>query len=108
MRMDKLTSQFQSALADAQSMAVGRDHAQIAPAHVMLALLEQEHGSTRPLINRLGSSVKQLQTELERQLKDLPTIGTATGDVGLSTDTGKLLNLADKEAQKRNDQYISS
>ncbi len=108
MRMDKLTSQFQSALADAQSLAVGQDHAQIEPEHIMLALLAQDNGTTRPLLNRIGSNPRQLQDQLQKQLKQLPTIGQATGEVSLSQASVKLLNLTDKLAQQRQDQYLSS
>ncbi|RZO82527.1 MAG: ATP-dependent chaperone ClpB [Oceanococcus sp.] len=108
MRMDKLTSQFQAALADAQSLAVGKDHAHIEPAHVLVALLNQEHGTTRPLLNRIGVNVRAIQEQLNGALDALPTIGQATGEVGLASNTAKLLNLADKQAQKRGDQYISS
>ncbi|MGJ8668621.1 MAG: ATP-dependent chaperone ClpB [Oceanococcus sp.] len=108
MRMDKLTSQFQSSLADAQSIAVGLDHAQIEPAHILSALLQQEHGTTRPLLQRIGIPYSGLAKQLEQQLKQLPTLGQATGEVGLSADSTKLLNLADKQAQKRGDQYLSS
>ena len=108
MRMDKLTSQFQAALADAQSLAVGKDHAHIEPAHVLVALLNQEHGTTRPLLNRIGVNVRAIQEQLNGALDALPTIGQATGEVGLANNTAKLLNLADKQAQKRGDQYISS
>ncbi len=108
MRMDKLTSQFQTALADAQSVAVGRDHAQIEPAHVLLALLNQDHGTTRPLLNRIGVNVRAIQDQLNTELDGLPTIGQATGEVSVSGNTAKLLNLADKQAQKRGDQYVSS
>ena len=108
MRMDKLTSQFQAALADAQSLAVGKDHAHIEPAHVLVALLNQEHGTTRPLLNRIGVNMRAIQEQLNGALDALPTIGQATGEVGLAINTAKLLNLADKQAQKRGDQYISS
>ncbi len=108
MRMDKLTSQFQAALADAQSLAVGQDHAQIEPAHVLSALLAQEHGTTLPLLNRVGCNVHQLKEGLRKQLAQLPTLGEATGEVGIGQDSAKLLNLADKLAQQRKDQYISS
>ncbi len=108
MRMDKLTSQFQSALADAQSLAVGRDHGHIEPAHVMAALLEQQGGTIAPLLNRLGTNTRALHEELGRMLDLLPTLGQTTGEVSLGQDTAKLLNLADKEAQKRKDQYLSS
>ncbi len=108
MRMDKLTSQFQSALADAQSLAVGRDQSRIEPPHVMAALLEQKGGSVAPLLNRLGANTRALHDELSRMLDQLPTLGQVTGEVSLGQDTVKLLNLADKEAQKRKDQYLSS
>ena len=108
MRMDKLTSQFQLALADAQSLAVGRDHTQIEPVHVLLALINQQGGSAKPLLGRIGARLGPLKEGLNRQLERLAKVGEATGEVGLSSQSGKLLNLADKEAQQRGDQYLSS
>jgi ATP-dependent Clp protease ATP-binding subunit ClpB len=108
MRMDKLTHQFQMALSDAQSIAVGRDHQEIDPLHVMLALLGQDGGSTRSLLTQAGANVAQLQSDLHRQLDKLPTIKQPTGEVNVSRDLVRLFNLMDKQAQQRGDQYISS
>ncbi len=108
MRMDKLTSKFQIALADAQSIAVGRDHSEITPVHVMLALLNQEGGTARPLLEQSGVNLHQLRSKLDQALDDLPQIGEATGDVQVSQDMARLLNLSDKLAQQRKDQFITS
>ncbi len=108
MRMDKLTSKFQLALADAQSLAVGRDHNEIDPIHVMLALLNQEGGSVRPLLEQAGVNLHQLRTKLDQALDALPRVGEATGEVQLGQSLGRLLNLTDKLAQQRKDQFISS
>src|ERR1700741_483005 len=108
MRMDKLTSKFQMALADAQSFAVGRDHQYIEPVHLMQALLEQQGGSVRPLLDKAGANVNQLRTRLGETLDRLPKVEGNAGEVHISNDTNKLLNLTDKLAQKRGDQYISS
>jgi ATP-dependent Clp protease ATP-binding subunit ClpB len=108
MRMDKLTAKFQMALADAQSSALGRDHQFIEPAHLMLALLEQQGGSARPLLDKAGANVNLLRSKLGQALDRLPKVEGAGGDVHLSNDLSKLLNLTDKLAQKRGDQYIAS
>jgi ATP-dependent Clp protease ATP-binding subunit ClpB len=108
MRMDKLTSKFQLALADAQSLAVGLDHQLIEPAHVMVALLDQEGGASRHLLTRAGVRVNPLRSQLGERLDSLPRVSGAEGEVNLSNDLIKLLNLTDKLAQKRGDQYISS
>jgi len=108
MRMDKLTSKFQLALADAQSLALGRDHQFIEPAHLLLALLDQDGGSARPLFARAGVQINQLRSELQRALDALPQVEGTPGEVHVSNDLGRLLNVTDKLAQKRNDQYISS
>ncbi len=108
MRMDKLTSKFQEALADAQSLALGKDHQFIEPVHVMSALLNQQGGSIRPLLMQAGIDVNALQNEIQQELGRLPVVEGAGGDVQLSNDTGRVLNLMDKLAQKRNDAYISS
>ena len=108
MRMDKLTSKFQAALADAQSLALGKDHQFIEPAHVMIALLDQEGGSVKPLLAQSGINTQQLRTELTRQLERFPTVSGSGGDVQMSNELGRLLNLTDKLAQKRQDQFISS
>jgi len=108
MRMDKLTSKFQAALADAQSLAVGRDHAYIEPIHLLKALLDQEGGSTRPVLTRAGVNLNELRSQLDAALSRLPTIEGNAGDVHISNDLSRLLNVTDKLAQKRKDQYISS
>ncbi len=108
MRMDKLTNPLQLALADAQSLAVGRDHNFIEPAHILLALLQQQGGMTRPLLENAGINVQKLTADLEQAIDRLPTVAGTAGDVHLSSDAGKLLNQADKLSQQRGDAYISS
>ena len=108
MRMDKLTSKFQMALAEAQSLAVGRDHQFIEPAHLMLALLDQQGGTVRPLLEKSGANVSLLRSQLGQSLDRLPRVEGTGGEVHVSNDLSKLLNLTDKAAQKRGDQYISS
>ncbi len=108
MRMDKLTTKFQMALADAQSLALGQDNQFIEPVHLMTALLDQEGGSLRHLLSRAGAKVDQLRSSLGEQLERLPKVEGAGGDVHLSQDLNRLLNLTDKLAQKRGDQYITS
>ncbi|MBP9593294.1 MAG: ATP-dependent chaperone ClpB, partial [Steroidobacteraceae bacterium] len=108
MRMDKLTSKFQMALAEAQSLALGRDHQFIEPAHLMLALLEQEGGSVRPLLEKSGTNVGLLRSHLGQMLDRLSRVEGTGGEVHFSNDLGKLLNVTDKLAQKRGDQYVSS
>ncbi|HEU4517304.1 MAG TPA: Clp protease N-terminal domain-containing protein, partial [Steroidobacteraceae bacterium] len=106
--MDRLTSKFQLALADAQSLAVGRDHQFIEPVHLMLALLDQEGGSARPLLDRAGVNVSLLRSRLLEQVGRIATVEGSGGEVHPSHDLLKLLNVTDKLAQKRGDQYISS
>ncbi len=108
MRMDKLTSKFQMALADAQSLAVGRDHQYIEPVHLLQALLEQQGGSVRPLLDKAGANINVLRSSLSEAIDSLPTVEGSGGEVHISNDLNKLLNLTDKLAQKRGDQYISS
>jgi ATP-dependent Clp protease ATP-binding subunit ClpB len=108
MRMDKLTSRFQAALADAQSLAVGRDQQFIEPAHVLLALLEGQGGSVRPLFIKAGIDVNRLRTQLTALLDRLPKVEGTAGDVQVSNDLARMLNVTDKLAQQRGDQYISS
>jgi ATP-dependent Clp protease ATP-binding subunit ClpB len=108
MRMDKLTSMFQSALADAQSMALGKDHQFIEPIHLMLALLDQQNGSIRPMLTQIGINTQLLRTELVKELDRLATVSGAGGDVQVSNELSRLLNVTDKLAQKRNDKFISS
>jgi len=106
--MDKLTSKFQLALADAQSLAVGFDHQMIEPDHIMVALLDQEGGSMRHLLTKAGVKVNALRSQLGERLDNLPRVSGAPGEVNLSNDTIKMLTVTDKLAQKRDDQYIAS
>jgi len=108
MRMDKLTSKFQMALADAQSLAVGQDHQFIEPVHVMIALLDQQGSAVRGLLTKSGTNVNLLRSQLGDALDRLPKVEGAGGDVHVGNELSKLLNLSDKLAQERNDQYISS
>jgi ATP-dependent Clp protease ATP-binding subunit ClpB len=108
MRMDKLTSKFQMALADAQSLALGRDHNYIEPVHVMVALLDQEGGTVRHLLTQADVNSNLLRSQLGEWLDRLPTVQGTAGDVHISNDLNRLLNLTDKLAQQRKDQYISS
>ena len=108
MRLDKLTSKFQMALADAQSLAVGQDHQFIEPAHVMVALLDQQGGSVRGLLTKAGANVNLLRSQLGDAIDRLPKVEGAGGDVHFSNDLGKLFNITDRLAQKRDDQYVSS
>ena len=108
MRMDKLTSKFQLALADAQSLAVGRDHQFIEPAHLLSALVDQQGGSARPLLAKAGANVNQLRSELGALLERLPRVEGAAGEVHVSNDLNRLLNVTDKLAQQRGDQFIAS
>jgi ATP-dependent Clp protease ATP-binding subunit ClpB len=108
MRMDKLTSKFQMALADAQSLAVGRDHQFIEPVHLLVAMLDQEGGSTRHLLSHAGVNVNGLRSALGAEMDRLPKVSGTEGEVHVSNDLSKLLNQCDKLAQKRGDQYISS
>jgi ATP-dependent Clp protease ATP-binding subunit ClpB len=106
--MDKLTSKFQQALADAQSMALGKDHQFIEPLHVMLALLDQEGGSIRPLLMQAGVQVNSLRNSLLDEIDRLASVSGAGGDVQISNELNRILNLTDKLAQKRQDAFISS
>ncbi|HEX5163603.1 MAG TPA: ATP-dependent chaperone ClpB, partial [Steroidobacteraceae bacterium] len=106
MRMDKLTSRFQTALADAQSLAVGRDHQFMEPAHVFAALLDQQDGTTRPLLVKAGANVAKLRKDLDTAIDKLPTVQGTPGDVHVSQDLNRLLNVTDKLAQQRKDDYI--
>jgi ATP-dependent Clp protease ATP-binding subunit ClpB len=108
MRMDKLTSKFEMALADAQSLALGRDSQFIEPAHLMLALLDQQGGTVRPLLDKSGVNVNRLRSQLGQAIDALARVEGTGGEVHISNDLGKLLNLADKLAQKRGDQFVSS
>ncbi|SFW87139.1 ATP-dependent chaperone ClpB [Pseudomonas syringae] len=108
MRIDRLTSKLQLALSDSQSLAVGLDHPAIEPAHLMQALLEQQGGSIKPLLLQVGFDVNSLRKELSAELDRLPKIQNPTGDVNMSQDLARLLNQADRLAQQKGDQFISS
>lgn len=108
MRFDKLTTKFQQAFADAQSIAVGQDNPAIEPQHLLLALLQQDDGSTVSLLQRSGVNTTPLLESLKQNVQRLPKVENAGGEVNISRPLNNLLNLADKEAQKRNDQFIAS
>lgn len=108
MRMDKLTTKFQLALSDAQSLAVGQDHQYIEPLHVMKALLDQEGGSISHLLTKAGANVRHLRVALDQAIDSIPQVTGTGGDVHISNELSKLFNLTDKIAQQRKDQYISS
>lgn len=108
MRMDKLTNPLQSALADAQSLAVGRDHSQIDSAHLLQALINQQGGSARPLLQRAGANIDALQQSLRAVIDALPVVSNSTGEVHVSPDLSRVLNLSDKKAQQGGDSFISS
>ena len=108
MRMDKLTSRFQQALSDAQSLAVGRDHSVIEPAHLLVALLDQGGGSTRPMLAQAGVNVPLLRERLGERLEKLPKVTGQAGNVSIGNDLSRLLNVTDKLAQQRGDTFIAS
>ena len=108
MRIDRLTSKLQLALSDAQSLAVGMDHPAIEPAHLMQALLDQQGGSIKPLLMQVGFDVNSFRKALSKELDQLPKIQNPTGDVNMSQDLARLLNQADRLAQQKGDQFISS
>ena len=104
MRLDKLTSKFQMALGEAQSPAVGRDHQFIEPAHVMVALLDQQGGTIRGLLTKAGVNVNLLRSQLGVLVDKLPQVEGAGGEVHIGQELAKLFNLTDKLAQQRDDQ----
>ena len=108
MRIDRFTNSLQTAIADAQSLAVGRDHQYIEPQHLLSAMLKQQGGSVKPLLAQSGANIPVLEQSLATALDKLPTVQGATGDVHLSQDLGRVFNLADKLSQKRQDSYVSS
>ncbi len=108
MRLDRFTSKFQLAISDAQSLALGRDHQYIEPVHLMTAMLNQQGGSVRPLLDQANINVNALRSALSQAIERLPRIEGIGGDVQLSKDSGVLLNLCDKIAQQRKDEYITS
>jgi ATP-dependent Clp protease ATP-binding subunit ClpB len=108
MRMDKLTSRFQQSLADAQSLAVGRDNNILEPAHVMAALLDQQGGSTAPLLTQAQVNVPALRQRVNALLERLPKVSGQEGNIHAGNELTRLLNLTDKLAQQRGDQFIAS
>lgn len=108
MRMDKLTNQLQTALADAQSLALGKDHNFIEPVHLLSALLEQRGGACRPLLQKAGADVAGLAARTKAAIDALPTVTGTAGDVHMSNDLVRILNVTDKLAQQGGDTYISS
>jgi ATP-dependent Clp protease ATP-binding subunit ClpB len=109
MRIDRLTNQLQLVLSDAQSLAVGRDHSQVEPVHMLYAMLEQKGaGSARLLLTQAGFDVNGLKEALQAKIEALPSIKNPTGEVGMSPEMGRLLNLSDRYAQKLGDKFVSS
>lgn len=108
MRMDKLTSRFQQALQDAQSLAVGRDHNFIEPVHLLVALIDQQGGGTRPLLSQAGVNVPVLRERLGEALERLPKVTGQAGQLSVGNDLARLLNVTDKLAQQRGDAFIAS
>ena len=108
MRIDKLTSKLQSALADAQSMAAGGDNNFIEPSHLLLTLMDQKGGSVRPLLSQTGFDITDLRAKLQTLVDDLPKLQNSTGEISVSSDLAKVLNQADKIAQQKGDSFVSS
>ncbi|ANY88351.1 MULTISPECIES: ATP-dependent chaperone ClpB [Pseudomonas] len=108
MRIDRLTSKLQLALSDSQSLAVGMDHPAIEPLHLMQALIDQQGGSIKPLLMQVGFDINGLRQALVKELDQLPKVQNPTGDVNMSQDLARLLNQADRLAQQKGDQFISS
>lgn len=108
MRIDRLTNQLQLAISDAQSLALGKDHNFIDPLHLMSALLSQKNGSVRPLLSQAGANIQGLIEAINQDISALPTVEGTQGDIHMSNDLARVLNLADKLSQKENDAYVSS
>src|SRR5436309_2107050 len=108
MRFEKFTTKLQEALAEAQSLALGRDQQYIEPEHLLAALLDQEDGGVAGLVSKAGGSVPALKKKIFNSIEKLPKVEGAPGEVHLSRELTQLLNVTDKEAQKRGDQYIAS
>ncbi len=108
MRMDRLTTSLQNALAESQSLALGQDHNQIDTVHVLLALFEQTSSTVKDVVRRCSANVAELEKALRKAMSDLPRVSNPDGNIQIAPELGRLLNLADKEAQKRGDQYVSS
>jgi len=109
MRIDRLTNQLQVALSDAQSIALGQDHSQLDTSHILLAMIDQKGAaSVRPLLSQAGFDIAGLRTALNEYVENLPQIKNPTGEVTMSPDMVRLLNLADRHAQKTGDKFVSS
>tara|TARA_R110001606_G_scaffold97813_8_gene215882 strand:+ start:609 stop:3200 length:2592 start_codon:yes stop_codon:yes gene_type:complete len=108
MRMEQLTSKLQAAISDAQSLALGQDNNFIEPVHIIIALLDQKGGSVRPLLSQTGFNISELRKQLQQLLERLPKVEGTGGDVALSNESGRMMNQADKLAQKNADKFISS
>jgi ATP-dependent Clp protease ATP-binding subunit ClpB len=108
MRLDRLTNKFQQAIADAQSLALGRDHQYIEPIHILHALLNQESSSLMPMLHQMRISAPELRSKISREMERIPTVTGVGGDIQLSRDTVQALNLCDKIAQSRKDKFITS
>ncbi|MFW6092774.1 MAG: ATP-dependent chaperone ClpB [Pseudomonadota bacterium] len=108
MRLDKMTSRLQNALSDAQSLAVGKDHSAVEPVHLLSVLVEQREGSLLPMLIRAGGNGEQLRQKIDEAVDALPTLSSPTGEVGLSPAFAKVLNMADRLAQKAGDAYLST
>ncbi len=108
MRIDKLTSKLQAALADAQSLALGKENNFIEPAHLLLSLLDQKGGSVRPLLSQTGFNIPDLRSQLQELVDNLPQVPDNQGEISVSQDLSRLLNQADKLAQQKGDSFISS
>ena len=108
MRQDKLTTKFQQALGDAQSVALVHDHQVLEPIHLLAALLKDSEDASRSLLERAGVNVAQLERRVEERLRAMPSVSGTDGDIQISRELGNILNLTEKEAMKRNDRYIST
>jgi len=108
MRMDKLTTKFQLAIGDAQSLALVRDHQFIEPAHLMIAMLDQEGSGIRAVLAQSGVNVNGLRSGLDQMLDSMASVEGNAGQIHVSSELSRLLNLTDKAAQKRGDQYIAT
>jgi len=106
MRFEKFTNRLQQALSDAQSLAMGKDHTSIDGIHVLSTLLEE--ASNASILQQAGANLRELQTKLQQALKDAPTLANPTGEINLSPESVKALNLADSYAQKAGDEFLST
>lgn len=108
MRLDKLTTKFQNALAEAQSIAVANENQFIEPVHLMMALLEEEGGTVIPILQKIGAQIPKLKNEIKQAIDRLPKVEGNKGELHISNELSKLLNLTEKYAHENNDQYIAS